>query len=412
MSLAGKEIILGITGSIAAYKAVLLLRELTAGGAAVSVVMTAGAEHFVGPLTFRTLSGRPVLTNLFDPQSDEAVEHVALAERAHAFVVAPATANVLAKAAHGIADDFLTTLLLAARCPVLIAPAMDGGMWDHAAVRANVATLRERGVTILEPDAGALASGQSGKGRLPEIEAIVEEIERLLTPGRDLAGERVLVTSGPTREPIDPVRYLSNRSSGKMGHAVATAALRRGAGVVLIAGPTPLSPPPGAVYVPVQTAEEMREAALQHLDTVSIVIKAAAVADYRAKHPSATKIKSKKDEGLTLSLVPTPDILKELGGRKGRAFLVGFAAETHNVRPHAAAKLKAKGVDLLVVNDVSKHGIGFDAEDNQVTLLDRWGGALDLPKMKKLQVADAILDRVLGLRASAAAKSSPDHASH
>src|SRR3990172_3216804 len=216
MSLAGKEIILGITGSIAAYKAVLLLRELTAGGAAVSVVMTAGAEHFVGPLTFRTLSGRPVLTNLFDPQSDEAVEHVALAERAHAFVVAPATANVLAKAAHGIADDFLTTLLLAARCPVLMAPAMDGGMWDHAAVRANVATLRERGVTILEPDAGALASGQSGKGRLPEIEAIVEEIERLLTPGRDLAGERVLVTSGPTREPIDPLRYLSNPSSGKI----------------------------------------------------------------------------------------------------------------------------------------------------------------------------------------------------
>jgi len=412
MSLAGKELILGVTGSIAAYKAVYLLRELTRLGAGVTVVTTAHAEQFVGPLTFRTLSGRPVLSDLFDPQSPDAVEHVALAERAQAMVVAPATANLLAKAAHGLADDFLSTLLLAARCPLLIAPAMDVAMWEHPAVVANVRTLRERGVTVLEPDAGALASGLAGRGRLPEVDAVIEALERLLAPARDLVGERILVTSGPTREPIDPVRYLSNRSSGKMGHAVATAALRRGAGVVLIAGPTPLSPPPGAVYVPVQTAEEMREAALQHLDTVSIVIKAAAVADYRAKHPSATKIKSKKDEGLTLSLVPTPDILKELAGRKGRAFLVGFAAETDNVRAHAAAKLKAKGVDLLVVNDVSKHGIGFDAEDNQVMLLDRWGGALDLPKMSKLQVADAILDRVLGLRASAAAKSSPDRASH
>ena len=412
MSLAGKELILGVTGSIAAYKAVYLLRELTRVGAAVTVVTTAHAEQFVGPLTFRTLSGRPVLRDLFDPQSPDAIEHVALAERAQALVVAPATANLLAKAAHGLADDFLSTLLLAARCPVLIAPAMDVAMWEHPAVAANVLTLRERGVTVLEPDAGALASGLAGRGRLPEVDAVIEALERLLAPAHDLAGERVLVTSGPTREPIDPVRYLSNRSSGKMGHAIATAALRRGAAVVLIAGPTPLSPPPGAVYVPVQTAEEMREAALQHLDTASIVIKAAAVADYRAKHPSATKIKSKKDEGLTLSLVPNPDILKELAGRKGRAFLVGFAAETDDIRARAAAKLKAKGVDLLVVNDVSRHGIGFDAEDNQVTLLDRWGGALDLPKMPKLAVADAILDRVLGLRAAAAAKSSPDRASH
>ncbi len=412
MSLAGKELILGVTGSIAAYKAVYLLRELTRLGAGVTVVTTAHAEQFVGPLTFRTLSGRPVLSDLFDPQSPDAVEHVALAERAQALVVAPATANLLAKAAHGLADDFLSTLLLAARCPLLIAPAMDVAMWEHPAVVANVRTLRERGVTVLEPDAGALASGLAGRGRLPEVDAVIEALERLLAPARDLAGERILVTSGPTREPIDPVRYLSNRSSGRMGHAIATAALRRGAGVVLIAGPTPLSPPPGAVYVPVQTAEEMREAALQHLDTVSIVIKAAAVSDYRAKQTSATKIKSKKDEGLILSLVPNPDILKELAGRKGRAFLVGFAAETDDVRAHAAAKLKAKGVDLLVVNDVSKHGIGFEAEDNQVMLLDRWGGALDLPRMTKLAVADAILDRVLGLRASAAAKSSPDRASH
>ncbi|HEV2056414.1 MAG TPA: bifunctional phosphopantothenoylcysteine decarboxylase/phosphopantothenate--cysteine ligase CoaBC [Methylomirabilota bacterium] len=408
MTLAGKQVILGITGSIAAYKAVLLLRELTARGAEVSVVMTAGAEHFVAPLTFRTLSGRPVLSNLFDPQSDDAVEHVALAERAHAFVVAPATANVLAKAAHGIADDFLTTLLLAARCPVLMAPAMDGGMWDHAAVQANVATLRERGVSVLEPEAGALASGWSGRGRLPEIETIVEEVERLLTPVRDLRGERVLVTSGPTREPIDPVRYLSNRSSGKMGHAVAAAALRRGAEVVLISGPTALKPPAGAVYVPVQTAEEMREAALQHLGTATVVIKAAAVADYRVERPSATKIKSGgKRDGWSLDLVPNPDILKELAQKKGGAFLVGFAAETNDVRAHAADKLRAKGIDLLVANDVSQHGIGFEADDNQVLLLDRWGGALDLPRMTKIQVAHAILDRVLALRAAPKPRRTP-----
>jgi len=401
MTLSGKQIVLGVTGSIAAYKAVLLLRELTARGAEVTVVMSANAEHFVGALTFRTLSGRPVLSSLFDPQSEEAVEHVALAERADAFVVAPATANLLAKAAHGIADDFLTTLLLATRCPVLMAPAMDGGMWDHAAVQANVETLRERGVTVLEPEAGALASGLSGRGRLPEVPTLVEAVERALTPQRDLAGERVLVTSGPTREPIDPVRYLSNRSSGKMGHAVASAALRRGAEVVLISGPTTLQPPPGAVYVPVQTAEEMREASLQHLASASVVIKAAAVADYRVERPSATKIKSGgKDEGLTLSLVANPDILKELAQRKGGAFLVGFAAETNDVRKHAADKLRAKGVDLLVVNDVSRQGIGFDAEDNQVLLLDRWGGTLELPRMSKLEVAHAILDRVLALRST------------
>ena len=401
MALGGKELILGVTGSIAAYKAVYLLRELVRLGAAVTVVRTAHAERFVGDLTWRTLSGRPVLSDLFDPQSGEAVEHDALAERADAVVVAPATANLLAKAAHGIADDFLTTLLLAARGPVLMAPAMDGGMWDHAAVAANVATLRARGVTVLEPDAGALASGLSGKGRLPEVEAMLEALERLLTPRRDLAGERILVTSGPTREPIDPVRYLSNRSSGKMGHAIATAALRRGAEVVLIAGPTALEPPPGATYVPVQTAEEMREAALQHLSSASVVIKAAAVADYRVAEPAGQKIKSKKDEGLTLSLVPNPDILRELAARKGRAFLVGFAAETNDVRKNAHAKLSAKGIDLLVANDVSRSEIGFEADDNQVVLLDRWGGEVELPKMAKVAVADAILNRVLVLRAAA-----------
>ncbi len=402
MSLDGKELILGVTGSIAAYKAVYLLRELTRLGAGVTVVTTAHAQEFIAPLTWRTLSGRPVLVDLFDPETPDAVEHVALAERAQAVLVAPATANILAKAAYGLADDFLTTVLLAARCPILMAPAMDGAMWEHPAVVANVRALRERGVSVLEPDTGALASGLSGKGRLPEVDTIIEALLRILAPKRDLAGEHLLVTSGPTREPIDPVRYLSNRSSGKMGHAIATAALRRGARVTLVAGPTPLSPPPGAVYVPVETAEEMREAVFHHLTAATIVIKAAAVADYRVGRPSATKIKSKKDEGLTLELVPNPDILKEIALRRQSRFIVGFAAETDDIRANAVAKLRAKGVDLLAVNDVSRAGIGFEADDNQVVLLDRWGGAIDLPRMSKIDVADAILDRVLVLRATAA----------
>jgi len=401
MSLAGKELVLGVTGSIAAYKAVYLLRELTRLGAGVTVVTTEHARKFIGPLTWRTLSGRPVLSDLFDPSAPDAVEHVALAERAHALVVAPSTANTLARAAQGLADDFLTTLLLAARCPVLMVPAMDGGMWDHPAVVANVATLRGRGVRVLEPEMGPLASGLSGRGRFPEVEMIVEALERLVVPKRDLIGERILVTSGPTREPLDPVRYLSNRSSGKMGHAIATASLRRGAQVTLIAGPTLLPPPADAVYVPVETAEEMREAVLQHLGGATVVIKAAAVADYRARHPSESKIKSKKDEGLTLELVANPDILREVAAQAGARFIVGFAAETDDVSANAAAKLRAKNVDLLVVNDVSKRDIGFDADDNQVVLLDRWGGALELPKMPKLEVAGAILDRVLELREAA-----------
>ena len=402
MSLAGRELILGVTGSIAAYKAVYLLRELTRLGACVTVCLSEHAREFVGALTFRTLSGRPVLTNLFDPQSADAVEHVALAERADAIVVAPATANLLAKAAHGIADDFLTTLLLAARRPLVIAPAMDGGMWEHPAVVANVATLRGRGVAVLEPDAGALASGLSGKGRFPEPDAIVEAIRRALTPVRDLTGERLLVTAGPTREPIDPVRYISNRSSGKMGYGLAAAALRRGAAVTLVSGPTALTPPPGAVFVPVQTAEEMREAVLQHLADATLVIKAAAVADYRARQAAPVKLKGKRD--LTLDLTPNPDILAEVAARRTGAFIVGFAAETHDVVAHARQKLESKGIDLLVVNDVSQRGIGFDAEENEVLLLDRWSGQTALPRMAKADVADAILTHVLALRASAAVK--------
>jgi phosphopantothenoylcysteine decarboxylase/phosphopantothenate--cysteine ligase len=396
--LGGRELVLGVAGSIAAYKAVFLLRELTRRGAGVTVCLTEHARHFVGPLTFRTLSGRPVLGDLFDPQSDAAVEHVALAERAAAVLVAPATVNTLGKAAHGIADDLLTTLLLAARGPVVMAPAADGGMWGHPAVVANVATLRARGVTVLEPDAGALASGLSGRGRLPEVEVIVEALLTALTPARDLAGERVLVTAGPTREPIDPVRYISNRSSGRMGYALAAAAARRGAEVTLVSGPTALTPPPAAAFVPVQTAEEMREAVLQHAGRASVVIKAAAVADYRVQAPAAQKIKGKRD--LTLALTPNPDILAEVAARAGQAFVVGFAAETTDVVAHARAKLEAKGVHLLVANDVSRRDIGFEAEDNEVLLIDRWGGSRALPRMPKTAVADAILDAILALRAA------------
>jgi len=400
-ALAGRELILGVTGSIAAYKAAHLLRELRRQGADVTVCLTDAATRFVAPLTFRTLSGRAVLTDLFDPQSPEAVEHVALAERADAVLVAPATANVVAKAAHGIADDFLTTLLLAARGRVVMAPAMDGGMWHHPAVAANVSLLRQRGVTVLEPGIGDLASGLTGTGRLPEVDAIVEAVVTLLSPLRDLAGERVLVTAGPTREPIDPVRYISNRSSGKMGYALASSALARGAQVTLVSGPTALTPPGGAVFVPVQTAEEMREAVLHHAASATVVIKAAAVVDHRPKHPATTKIKGKQD--YILELTANPDILAEVAARGSGAFIVGFAAETQNVAAYARAKLERKGIDLLVANDVSQSGIGFDADDNEVLLIDRWGGERRLPRMPKRAVADAILGHVLVLRADARA---------
>jgi phosphopantothenoylcysteine decarboxylase/phosphopantothenate--cysteine ligase len=400
-ALAGRELILGVTGSIAAYKAAYLVRELSRLGAGVTVCLTQAAAGFVGPLTFRTLSGRPVLTDLFDPQSPEAVEHVALAERADAVVVAPATADLLAKAAHGLADDFLTTLLLAARGPVLMAPAMDGGMWGNPAVTANVALLRQRGIVVLEPGIGDLASGLRGPGRLPEVETIVEALLALLLPMRDLAGERVLVTAGPTREPIDPVRYISNRSSGKMGYALAAAALARGAEVTLVSGPTSLAVPAGAVFIPVQTAEEMREAVLHHAASATVVIKAAAVVDHRPKHPATAKIKGKED--YTIELTANPDILAEVAARGTGAFVVGFAAETQNVAAYARAKLERKGVDLLVANDVSQLGIGFDADDNEVLLIDRWGGERRIARMPKRAVADAILGHVLALRAAARA---------
>jgi phosphopantothenoylcysteine decarboxylase/phosphopantothenate--cysteine ligase len=322
---------------------------------------------------------------------------VALAERAELLLVAPATAHALARAALGLADDFLGTLLLAMRGPVLFAPAMDGGMWEHPAVQAHVATLRARGATVMEPGHGDLASGLRGAGRFPDVADIVEAATVLLWPRRDLLGDHVLVTAGPTREPLDPVRYLSNRSSGRMGYAVAAQAARRGATVTLVTGPTHLAPPSGVRVIPIQTATEMRDAVLHAAESATVVIKAAAVADYRAAHPASQKIRSKQDR-LTIALAPTPDILQELSGRKGARFLVGFAAETHELREHARAKLTAKGVDLIVANDVSRTDIGFDADHNEVVLLDRWGGVVALPRRPKAEVADLILDRVQELR--------------
>jgi phosphopantothenoylcysteine decarboxylase/phosphopantothenate--cysteine ligase len=397
MALAGRDLILAVTGSIAAYKAVYLLRELRRGGATVTVVMTPHAREFVTPLTFRTLSGRPVLADLFDPQEPAAVEHVALAERADLLLIAPATAHALARAALGLADDFLGTLLLAMRGPVVFVPAMDGGMWEHPAVQAHVATLRSRGATVLDPDHGDLASGLHGPGRFPEVADIVEAVIARLWPRRDFAGDHVLVTAGPTREPLDPVRYLSNRSSGRMGYALAAQAARRGAAVTLVSGPTHLAPPAGIRVIPVQTAAEMRDAVLHAAEEATVVIKAAAVADYRPARAAPQKIRSKQD-GLTIALAATPDILRELALRKAGRFLVGFAAETHELQEHARAKLAAKGVDLIVANDVSRPDIGFDAAENEVVLLDRWGGTVALPRRPKAEVADLILDRVQELR--------------
>lgn len=400
MSLAGRELVLGVTGSIAAYKAAYLLRELRRLGASVTVVMTPHARGFVAPLTFRTLSGRPVLSDLFDPQEPVAVEHVALAERADLVLVAPATASALARAALGLADDFLGTLLLATRAPLLFAPAMDGEMWRNPTVQGHVATLRARGATVMEPGHGELASGLVGQGRFPEVADIVEAATRLVWTKRDLVGDHVLVTAGPTREPVDPVRYLSNRSSGRMGYALATMAARRGAQVTLVTGPTHLQPPYGVRVIPVETAEEMREAVRQAAGAATVVVKAAAVADYRATRPAAAKIRSGQAR-LTLDLAPNPDILAELGEARGARFLVGFAAETADVRAGARAKLEAKGVDLMVANDVSRPDIGFDADENEVVLLDRWGGVVEIPRRPKLEVADAILDRIQALRRAA-----------
>jgi len=398
MSLQGKRILLGVTGSIAAYKAVELLRQLTKAGAEVQVAMTEAATKFVTPLTFETLSRQEVLLDMWSLAYNHRIGHLEATERADLLVVAPATARTLARLALGLADDFLSCIYLASRCPVLVAPAMDCDMFEHPALQANLATLKARGVHILEPESGPLASGLVGRGRLAEIPAILAAIERMLAPRRDLDGRVVLVTAGPTREPLDPVRYLSNRSSGKMGYAIAEAAAARGATVILVSGPTALAAPPGVDMIQVETAQEMYDAVLAKLPLAAVVLKAAAVADYRPKQHAGQKIK--KAEGPSeIALEPTPDILAEVGRRKGSRVLVGFAAETNDLVANARKKLAQKHLDLVVANDVSQPGAGFDADTNIVKILDPAGGVEELPLLSKREVADRILDRVVVLLA-------------
>jgi phosphopantothenoylcysteine decarboxylase / phosphopantothenate---cysteine ligase len=395
-SLEGKEIILGVTGSIAAYKAVEILRELTGRGANVTVVMTDSAQRFVAPLTFETLSRRPVLTDLFTLDYEKHIGHVTAGERADLLLVAPATANTIAKFAHGLADDFLSNLYLSSTCPILLAPAMDRDMYAHAAVQENLDHLKATGVHVLEPEYGELASGLIGQGRLADPLTILRTVEALLGHRQDLAGETVLVTAGPTQEPLDPVRYLSNRSSGKMGFALAEAARDRGAHVMLVSGPTALPTPHGVMRTDVATAEEMSHAVAERLETTTILIMAAAVADYRPSTSAPHKMK--KQETLTIEFVRNPDILADAGRHKGSRILVGFAAETENLLDNAREKLRKKHLDLIVANDVR---VAFAGETTRVTLLDRQGHVEELPQLSKREAADRILDRIAALRGEA-----------
>ena len=393
MILAGKKIVLGVTGSIAAYKAVEVASRLRKAGAEVHVIMTREAKEFVTELTFREITGQPVASDMWEKVHVYNVEHIALATLADLVLVAPATANILAKLACGISDDMLTATLLATRAPIALAPAMNTNMYENAITQRNLAELRARGMTVIEPAAGQLACGTSGKGRLPEPAAIVDEVVRLLEEAPSLAGSHILVTAGGTIEPLDPVRYLGNRSTGRMGYAIAEEAARRGATVTLVSGPSSLPVPVGVSRTMVETAREMREAVLAAYDTADVVIKAAAVADYRPKTVAENKVK-KHDGELTLTFVRNPDILLELGAKKKGQILVGFAAETQNVEQYAREKLKKKNLDLLVANDVSEKDAGFAVETNRVKLFDAEGGMTEYPLMEKRALAGIILDRV------------------
>ncbi|WP_298439867.1 bifunctional phosphopantothenoylcysteine decarboxylase/phosphopantothenate--cysteine ligase CoaBC [Geobacter sp.] len=392
----GKQIVLGVTGGIAAYKAVELLRLLTRGEATVHVIMTRSATEFVTPLTFQTLSMNPVNTELFNLISEREIGHISLADRADLFIIAPATANVIGKLAGGIADDMLTTTVMATRAPVLIAPAMNVNMYQNPLYRENEEKLRRHGFRLVEPARGMLACGWEGEGKFQEPAVIVEEARRALAP-QDLAGERFLVTAGPTREEIDPVRFVSNHSSGKMGYAIARAAWRRGAEVALVSGPTCLENPWGIETVRVESAVEMRDAVMARLPACTVVVKAAAVADYRPATRSAGKIK-KGAETMVLELEKNPDILAEVGRAKGDRVVVGFAAETGELLENARMKLKEKNVDLMVANDVSQAGAGFNVDTNIAKILHRDGTVEELSLMEKELMAEAILDRVVALR--------------
>jgi len=398
MMLKGRKIVLGVTGGIAAYKAAELVRELVKAQAEVHVVMTRNAQAFIAPLTFQTLSGNPVTTELFNLMAESEIGHIALADRAEVLVIAPATANIIGKIAGGIADDMLTTIVMATQAPVLLAPAMNVHMWENPICQENIQRLRSRGYHFIDPEAGELACGYEGKGRLAEIPAIVEEIRALLSP-KDFSGEKILVTAGPTEESIDPVRFLSNHSSGKMGFALARAARRRGAEVTLISGPTALSVPPQIKYIAVRSAAQMREAVLNHLESASILIMAAAVSDYRPKQRAPEKIKKSKLETV-LELELNPDILAEAGKKKNSRIMVGFAAETENLLQNTREKLEKKNLDLIVANDVTLPGAGFKADTNIVKIMDRSGKVEELPLMTKEDLADCILDRIALLKKS------------
>ena len=393
--LQNKTIVLGVSGGIAVYKAVELLRLLTKAGATVHVIMTKNAQEFVTPLTFQALSGNPVHTELFSLYEEQEIGHISLADQADLFLLAPATANLIGKIAQGLADDLLTTSVMATKAPVLVVPAMNSNMYENQFYQRNERLLDEAGYHIMEPASGELACGWQGKGKLPDPEQIFAAADSVLTP-KDLLGCQMLVTAGPTREEIDPVRYLSNYSSGKMGFAIAGAAAARGAVVTLVSGPANLTVPVGVKCVPVCSAEEMRTAVLDHYRSAEVVIKSAAVADYRPVERMENKIK-KSDETLTLQLEKNPDILSELGAQKGERVLVGFAAETERLLAHAAEKLQKKNLDMVVANDLTAEGAGFDVDTNIVRFLFADGRVKELDLMSKEQVANQLLNQVVKL---------------
>lgn len=402
--LSGKTIVLGVSGGIAAYKSAELIRLLTARGATVKVMMTRNACEFITPLTLQTLSGNPVATETFNLTQESQIGHIRLADTADLIVIAPASANIIAKAASGIADDIVTTVLLAAHCPVAFAPAMNVHMYNHPTVTENLARLAARGVAIIEPQEGALACGYEGKGRLCDPAAIVEELERLATPA-DLAGERILVTAGPTQEAIDPVRFVSNRSSGKMGYALARAAWLRGAEVKLVSGPSALATPRGVERIDTVSAAELLEATSRNFSWCSTLIMAAAVADFRPATVAPHKVK-KRAQGMRLELAAIEDEMPRLAAQKGNRVLIGFAAETQDTETNAMNKLQAKGLDLIVANDVTMAGAGFGVDTNIVTLIERDGSRHPYPQLSKDEVANVILDRVSSLRTGPASDKS------
>lgn len=407
------RVALGVCGGVAAYKAAELVRRLQQDGLDVQVIMTESAQEFVTPLTFAALTGQKVITRMFGSEPaaanvESAIEHIAVAQRVDLLLVAPATANILAKMARGIADDFLTTLYLATTAPVIVAPAMNVNMWENAATQENVATLRSRGVQIVPPDEGYLACGMVGAGRLAGVEAIAQAVGGRLGIRHDLDKETIIVTAGPTCEDLDPVRFLTNRSSGKMGYALAEAALRRGARVILVSGPTRLNPPQGAEFVPVRSAEQMHRAVLGRLHSATVVIMAAAVSDYRPAMHQERKIR--REGGLTMEFEPTPDILADIARDKGERIHVGFAAETDHLAENARRKLDSKKADLIVANDVTSAGAGFDQDTNIVTLYSQGVSEEALPRMPKIEVAHRILDRVAHLRQSRKAPSAAPQA--